>query len=53
MTVDKAGFMVNNQGYIVTKEGHISTRLGKILFWKHQLKNEEFPKIFPFTRFNI
>ena len=53
VTVDKAGFMVNNQGYIVTKEGHISTRLGKILFWKNQLKNGEFPKIFPFTRFNI
>ena len=32
VTVDKAGFMVNNHGYIVTKEGHISTRQGKILF---------------------
>ena len=53
VTVDKAGFMVNHQGYIVTKEGHVSTRQGKILFLKNQLKNGEFPKIFPFTRFNI
>ena len=53
MTVDKAGFMVNHQGYIATKDGHISTRQGKILFLSNQLKNGEFPKIFPFTRFNI
>ena len=53
VTVDKAGFMVNHQGYIVTKDGHICTRQGKILFLKNQLKNGEFPKIFPFTRFNI
>jgi len=53
VTVDKAGFMVNHKGYIVTKDGHISTRQGKILFLNNQLKNGEFPKIFPFTRFNI
>ena len=52
--VDKAGFMVNQKGYIVTRDGHICTRDGKVLFLKAQLKNNgEFPKIFPFTRFNI
>ena len=51
--VDKAGFMVNQKGYIVTKDGHICSREGKILFLKSQLKNNEFPKILPFTRFNI
>ena len=51
--VDKAGFMVNQKGYIVTRDGHICTREGKVLFLKAQLKNGEFPKIFPFTRFNI
>jgi len=51
--VDKAGFMVNQKGYIVTRDGHICTREGKVLFLRAQLKNGEFPKIFPFTRFNI
>ena len=51
--VDKAGFMVNNRGYIVTRDGHVCTREGKVLFLKAHLKNGEFPKIFPFTRFNI
>ena len=51
--VDKAGFMVNQKGYIVTRDDHICTREGKVLFLKSQLKNGEFPKIFPFTRFNI
>lgn len=51
--VDKAGFMVNQKGYIVTRDGHICTREGKVLFLKSQLKGGEFPKIFPFTRFNI
>ena len=45
--------MVNHQGYIVNEDGHVSTRQGKILFFNNQLKNGEFPKIFPFTRFNI
>ena len=51
--MDKAGFMVNQRGYICTRDGHICTREGKVLFLKAQLKNGEFPKIFPFTRFNI
>lgn len=51
--VDKAGFMVNEKGYIINKEGHICTRQGRVLFFKHQMKHGEFPKIFPFTRFNI
>mmetsp|Transcript_2498 Transcript_2498/g.3138 ORF Transcript_2498/g.3138 Transcript_2498/m.3138 type:complete len:177 (-) Transcript_2498:1355-1885(-) len=45
--------MVNQKGYIVTRDGHVCTREGKVLFLKAQLKNGEFPKIFPFTRFNI
>ena len=53
MYVDKAGFMVNQKGYVVTRDGHICTRDGKVLFLKSHLKNDEFPKIFPFTRFNI
>ena len=37
----------------MTRDGHICSREGKVLFLKSQLRNGEFPKIFPFTRFNI
>jgi hypothetical protein len=53
VAVDKAGYMVNNKGYIINKEGCICTRQGRVLFLASHLKNGEFPKIFPFTRFNI
>ena len=51
--VDKAGFMVNQKGYIINKQGHLCTRQGRVIFDKKSLRNGEFPKIFPFTRFNI
>ena len=53
VAVDKAGYMVNSKGYIINKEGCICTRQGRVLFMANHLKNGEFPKIFPFTRFNI
>jgi hypothetical protein len=51
--VDKAGYLVNEKGYIINRDGHICTRQGKVFFLKQHLKEGEFPKIFPFTRFNI
>lgn len=45
--------MVNSKGYIINAAGDICTRQGKVLFKKCNLKNGEFPKVFPFTRFNI
>ena len=51
--VDKGGYRVNEKGYIINEEGHICTRFGKVIFAKDTLKNGEFAKIFPFTRFNI
>lgn len=53
VAVDKAGYMVNSKGYIINKEGSICTRQGRVIFKAAHLKNGEFPKIFPFTRFNI
>lgn len=53
VAVDKAGYMINSKGYIINKEGCICTRQGRVLFMANHLKNGEFPKIFPFTRFNI
>ena len=51
--VDKAGYMVNQKGYIINRDGNICTRQGKVLFLNKHLRDGEFPKIFPFTRFNI
>ena len=51
--VDKAGYMVNHKGYIINRDGGICTRQGKVLFLAKHLRDGEFPKIFPFTRFNI
>lgn len=45
--------MVNHKGYIINREGSICTRQGKVFFFSRHLKDGEFPKIFPFTRFNI
>lgn len=50
---DLAGHLVNEKGYLITSEGHICTRNGKLIFIKHELKNGEFPKIFPFSRLNL
>jgi len=51
--VDTAGLRVNHKGYLINENGDICTRFGKIIFRAQSLKNGEFPKIFPFTRFNI
>jgi hypothetical protein len=44
---------VNNKGYIVNDRGDICSRSGPVLFNKDMLRNGEFPKFFPFSRFNI
>lgn len=51
--IDKAGNLVNNKGYIVNERGDICSRQGPVLFRKETLANGEFPKFFPFSRFNI
>lgn len=51
--IDQGGSLVNNKGYIVNDRGDICSRQGPILFEKETLKNGEFPKFFPFSRFNI
>ena len=53
ITVDKAGQSVNNKGYLINLDGSICTRQGRVIFKANHLRNGEFPKIFPFTRFNI
>lgn len=50
---DLSGHLVNENGYLINQEGHIVNRKGKMLFSKQELKNGEFPKIFPFSKFNM
>jgi hypothetical protein len=50
---DLSGHLVNEKGYLINQEGHIVNRKGKMLFSKLELKDGEFPKIFPFSKFNL
>jgi len=44
---------VNEKGYLIDGKGNIIDVNGRQLWRKEDLKNGEFPKIFPFTKFNI
>ena len=52
-TVDEQGRLVNARGYLVDEAGNVVDRERKKMFEARFLKNGEFPKIFPFTKFNI
>lgn len=51
--MDNASRLVNDKGYLVDEAGNIVDKERKKMFEKRFLKNGEFPKIFPFTKFNI
>jgi hypothetical protein len=51
--VDKLGRKVNDKGYLIDESGNIIDINGKQIWSKFELKSGEFPKIFPFTKFNI
>ena len=51
--IDNKGRKVNEKGYLIDDQGNIIDKGGKKIFEKKHLKNGEFPKIFPFTRFNV
>lgn len=51
MLVDNLGRKVNDKGYLVDDKDNIIDKNGKLLFPKSCLLNNEFPKIFPFTKF--
>lgn len=50
--VDKLGRPINSKGYLVDYSGNVINSEGKVIFEKRHLKNDEIPKIFPFTKFN-
>ena len=51
--VDNLGRRVNERGYLIDEHGNIIDISGKQLWKVTDLKSGEFPKIFPFTKFNI
>ena len=44
---------MNAKGYLVDAQGNVVNKEGKKLFDKKHLKEGEFPKIFPFTKFKL
>lgn len=51
--LDNLGRPVNEKGYLIDEQGNIIDSNKKQLWKRTDLKNGEFPKIFPFTKFNI
>lgn len=50
---DNLGRLINDKGYLVDSKGNVIDKFGKKLFDKDHLMDNEIPKIFTFTRFNI
>lgn len=51
--VDNLGRIVNERGYLIDEHGNVVDVNGKQIWKVTDLKSGEFPKIFPFTKFNI
>jgi hypothetical protein len=44
---------VNSRGYLIDDFGNVVDKDGRQIFERKHLENDEIPKIFPFTKFNI
>ena len=51
--VDNLGRFCNERGYLTDESGNVIDVKGRQLWKVTDLKNGEFIKIFPFTKFNI
>jgi hypothetical protein len=51
--IDNLNRRINNRGYLIDKDGNVIDKEGRKIFDKKHLKNDEIPKILPFTKFNI
>ena len=51
--VDNQGRKINSRGYLVDEFGNVVDKDGREIFEAKHLSNDEIPKIFPFTKFNI
>lgn len=50
---DNLGRKVNTKGYLIDEFGNVIDKSGREIFEQKHLDNDEIPKIFPFTKFNI
>ena len=51
--IDNLGRRVNSRGYLIDEFGNVIDKDGRQLFENQHLMDDEIPKIFPFTKFNI
>ena len=51
--VDNLGRRINSRGYLIDEFGNVVDKDGREIFEKKHLENDEIPKIFPFTKFNV
>mmetsp|Transcript_21102 Transcript_21102/g.32699 ORF Transcript_21102/g.32699 Transcript_21102/m.32699 type:complete len:196 (+) Transcript_21102:7191-7778(+) len=51
--VDNLGRRINSRGYLVDEFGNVIDKDGRQIFENAHLENDEIPKIFPFTKFNV
>ena len=51
--VDNKGRRINSKGYLVDEFGNVIDKDGRQIFEAKHLSEDEIPKIFPFTKFNI
>lgn len=51
--VDNKGRRINSRGYLIDEFGNVIDKDGRQIFEAEHLSDDEIPKIFPFTKFNI
>merc|ERR1711998_19541 len=51
--VDNLGRRINSRGYLIDEFGNVIDKDGRQIFEAKHLSDDEIPKIFPFTKFNI
>ena len=52
--VDKNSHLVNSKGYLTDEKGNVINKEGKVIFeYKHLSKDDEIPKLFPYSKFNV
>lgn len=50
---DSQGRLVNEKGYLIDKQNNIVNNSGIVIWKEKDLKQGEFMKIFPFSKFNV
>lgn len=50
---DNLGRPINSKGYLIDELGNIIDKDGRQIFEKKHLLDDEYPKIMPFSKFNV